>query len=262
MESLGAHQTLGQICVRKGYLTQEQVEMVMRTHLYRKIRLEDMEIGRLAVQKDYVNSDQVLACLQIQEIAYKQGRASIPRLVHILGDRGLINGRKAVELLEAVHAVDRGGKAKISSDAEEKWALDPSAHRRRELRRLIPRESERFGVPDAYLRYRTGLLDSLRETEEEMSPLIDLSLTGLQFLTRKKLKIGQKLRMELIVPAFDDKLAIKGEVRWIGRAGLTELYRTGVHFTGLDQQIADYLEKLEEDPFLRSMGRSPFRVYR
>jgi hypothetical protein len=264
MESLGAQQTLGQICIRRGYLSEKQVEGILRSYHYRRIRKEDQALGRLAVKRLLVTPDQVRHCLKIQELAFQKGRSEIPRLVHILGDRGLLNENRAMGLLQAVHQVDRshGCEVQEKGTASTPVEWEDDVGRKREARRLIPRASERFVVPDAYLRYRTGLLDALRNATEEQSPLIDISFTGVQFLTRRQLKMGQRLRMDVTVPAFTEILRLKGEVRWIGRAGLSDLFRVGVCFAGVDKEIAAYLEKLTEDPFLRSISRSPYRVYR
>lgn len=261
MESLGARQTIGQICIRRGYLTKNQVEQIMRTRHYQKIRREDIEIGGMAIEKSYASRDQVEECLKVQETAYKQGR-EIPRLIHILGDRGMVNDRRAVEIIELIHRINQ--RNQIESDAHdpvEEWSWDRTVRKRQQPRRMVKRGSERFGVPDAYVRLRAGLFDSFKEGENQEAPLIDLSRTGLQFLSRKNLKIGQKVKLEIMVPALTDKLIAKGEVRWIGRAGLTALYRIGVRFVGLSQEISECLDKIASDPFLRAIGRSPYRVY-
>ena len=260
METLGARQTISQICVRKGYLSKGQVEEAMRKHHYEKIRKEDLEIGRAAVQQQYVSLEQVRMCLNIQEQAYAGGRKSIPRLMKLMGDRGLLDGKKAMALLDALYQVDRRGEAEIREEKVEQWAWDRSVRRTQEPRRQVTREAERFSVPDAYVRYRLGLIDPFRE-DSELTPLINISTTGAQFLTKEKLKIGQKLRLKILVPAFSDNLYVKSHVCWIGRAGLTALYRTGIRFVGLNRGISTCLKQLDEDPFLRSTGRSPYRVY-
>lgn len=266
MESLGACQTIGQICVRRGYLSARQVNIILRTYQYQRIRSEDMEIGQLAIKKALLSVEQVEHCLKIQEMAYRRGKSDIPRLVHILKDRGLLKGKQAMKLLEIVQKVNQGmgegAKGAVAHGKSHDTSWDDRSLRKRPVRRLLPRSSERFVVPDAYLYYWTSLLDAWLDDTDEQSPLIDLSLDGLQFLTRRKLRIGQKLRMELVVPAFTETLVLKGEVRWVGRAGLSDLYRTGVKFIGVNKEIASYLEKLAEDPFLRSVSRSPYRVYR
>jgi len=260
MESLSARQTVTQICIRRGYLSQEQIRDLMRIHHYQKIRKEDVAIGKVAVTEDLVNPDEVRSCLGVQETAYKQGQNSIPRLMRLLGDRGLLDAEKAMSLLDAVYKVDRRGRQEMREAAEERWAWDREARRDRLDRPRVKRDADRFSVPDAYIRYRTGLFGSLKD-EHELAPLINLSTTGLQFLSKEKLKVGQKLRVELLVPAFNDKLYLKGEVRWMGRAGLTALYRVGLRFFGLSKEVAVGLGKLADDPFLRATGRSPYRLY-
>ena len=260
MEGLGARQAIGQICLRREFLSQKQVQEILREFHYEKIRKEDIEIGRLAVEKDYVSSKDIDGCLRIQERAYKRGRASIPRLAHILGDRDLLRGPKVVDLLESVYQVERNGR-RLSQTMEQLASNQPQPRKdRQEPRRLMDRDSERFGVPDACVIYRTGFLESFKDVDEQ-SPLIDISLTGIQFLTRRDLKIGQKVKGQLMAPAFNDKISFKGEVRWVDRAGLSEFYRIGVQFTGSNKEIRTYIEKLMDDPFLRAMGRSPYRMY-
>lgn len=259
MESLSTRQSISQICIRRGYVSQAQIKELMRTYRYQKIRKEDVEIGQVAVKRDLVSSEQVRTCLSIQETAFKQGQTSIPRLMRLLGDRGLLDAEKAMTILDAVYKIDNRGKDEIREEAVEQWAWDREVRQNREPRRRLKREADRFPVPDAYIRYRTGVLGSMDDME--LAPLINLSKTGLQFLSKEKLKVGQKLRLEILVPAFDDKLCVKGEVRWIGRAGLTALYRVGARFFGLSKESATCLEKLADDPFLRATGRSPYRVY-
>jgi hypothetical protein len=260
MESLGTHQTMTQICIRKGYLSEEKMNQVIRKRRYEKVRHQDLEIGRAAVKQKIVEADQVRLCMRIQELAFQHGNNNIPRLVQLLGDRGLLDSKRAMNLLDAVCQVDNRSKSKSHESTMQKWAWDKKARNKHEPRRIIKREAERFTVPEAYLRYRAGLFPIFKE-DSEYTPLIDVSRTGLQFLSREKLRTKDRLHMELMLPAFTEKLQVKGRVSWSDRAGMTALYRVGVNFGKLTKEMTGYLRKLEEDPFLRATGRSPYRLY-
>lgn len=260
IESLGTRQTMTQICIRKGYLSEEKMNQVIRKRRYEKVRHQDLEIGRAAVRQKVVDADQVRICLRVQELAFQHGNSTIPRLVQLLGDRGLIDTKRAMSLLDAVCQVDNRSKSKSHESTMQKWAWDKKTRHKHESRRIIKRDAERFSVPEAYLRYRVGLFPFFKE-DSEYTPMIDVSRTGLQFLSREQLRIKDCLHIELILPAFAEKLQIKGRVCWTNRAGMTALYRIGVNFGKLTKDIAEYLKKLEEDPFLRATGRSPYRLY-
>jgi hypothetical protein len=260
MESPGTHQTMIQICIRKGYLSEKKMNQVLRKRRYEKVRHQDLEIGRAAVKQKIVEADQVRLCMRIQEFAFQHGNNSIPRLVQLLGDRGLVDTKSAMNLLDAVCQVDNRSKSKSHASTMQKWAWDKKTRNKHESRRIMKRDAERFSVPEAYLRYRVGLFPFFKE-DSEYTPMIDVSRTGLQFLSREQLRNKDSLHMELILPAFAEKLQIKGRVRWTDRAGMTALYRVGVTFGKLTKDIANYLKKLEEDPFLRATGRSPYRLY-
>ena len=77
--------------------------------------------------------------------------------------------------------------------------------------------------------------------EERVSATLDLSLSGLQFPCRRKLREKDRLRMRLLVPGQLRPLVLHGVVRWIaddepargevaaGRPG-AERYHVGVRF--------------------------------
>jgi Tfp pilus assembly protein PilZ len=80
---------------------------------------------------------------------------------------------------------------------------------------LEKRLSIRFKIPGATVSYRKKRwLFSKKGFDEEFCPLLDLSRGGLKIASRKKLKPGNKVKLQLSIPGERSSLIMLGRVRW------------------------------------------------
>ena len=116
----------------------------------------------------------------------------------------------------------------------------------------------RFGVRDCIAEFQfRGLLSFLKHKARERHwPVVDLSETGIQLLTREELELGDKLSISIDVPAFDDHFVIDGIVKWVKTSGKgPTTKRVGIEFSKMDDETKKKLQSLKDDVWLRSVNR-------
>jgi hypothetical protein len=109
------------------------------------------------------------------------------------------------------------------------------------------RSDERRETP----RIRKGLIVKYRLASAgagqwRMSPLKDLSATGVRFIAEGGFPLGSALELQLCLPSRAQPLSVAGIVRWAGAVGAGALTEHGVSFSQPDaaaqQQIAQAVE--------------------
>jgi len=77
------------------------------------------------------------------------------------------------------------------------------------------RLSIRFKIPGATVCYqkKTWLFQK-NSFDEEFCPLLDISRGGMKIASRKKLKPGNKVKLQLSIPGERAPLVLVGQVRW------------------------------------------------
>ena len=122
----------------------------------------------------------------------------------------------------------------------------------------LGKDKGRFGVRDCIAEFQfRGLLSFLKHKAEERHwPVVDLSETGIQLLTRENLEPGDRLSIAVDVPAFEGTFAIAGVVKWTRTAseGAT-VRRVGVEFSKMDNETRSKLRSLRNEAWLRSVNR-------
>ncbi|MBC7364075.1 MAG: PilZ domain-containing protein [Candidatus Aminicenantes bacterium] len=80
---------------------------------------------------------------------------------------------------------------------------------------LEKRLSIRFKIPGATVCYqKERWLFSKKGFDEEFCPLLDISRGGLKLASRKKLKPGNKIKLQISIPGERAPLVLLGQVRW------------------------------------------------
>ncbi|MGB9863509.1 MAG: PilZ domain-containing protein [Candidatus Saccharicenans sp.] len=94
------------------------------------------------------------------------------------------------------------------------------------------RLSVRFKIPGATVCYRKKRwLFQKKGFDEEFCPLLDLSRGGMKIATRKKLKPGHKLKLQLSIPGERAPLILLGRVRWsASHENEVFKYQAGIQF--------------------------------
>ena len=118
------------------------------------------------------------------------------------------------------------------------------------------RRQTRFKVKACFLKCsEAGLLSFLKKPAGDPLPVLNLSTGGLEFATVKRMAPGQKLRINLEVPAFNELLKFTAEVRWVKAVPKRQLFRVGVQFARVDAETGKKLRELEGDPLMCGIVR-------
>lgn len=255
----GARESLGATAARKGFLTEPQREAITRAQRYVRSRAHDMRIGRLLVRNEFVTEEQLEEALDHQRSRYQSSSRPVARLLEILTSQGTITEQQAEAILttqQRIVAATSKVKAKRRSARFSELLSKPKRDPALRVRRM----DERFLVRDCTALFAKAKMLSTPKTGLQKCRPLDLSRSGVQLVSRTKLAEGDTLALKLDVPAFAEPLRLRGKVMWVERIGNTSTFRAGVKFASIPSEVADRLGKLEEDPYLRSVGRSPYRL--
>jgi hypothetical protein len=108
------------------------------------------------------------------------------------------------------------------------------------------RRNRRFVVEDATVEYRKHSALPFLGGSPRVSPLINLSVGGLQFVSADLYEPGQRLDLKVMIPSAFRALSVRGEVVWAKRIVDRDTYRTGVHFLEPSAEDISLLRSLEE----------------
>jgi len=67
---------------------------------------------------------------------------------------------------------------------------------------------------------------------------------GLHFITRKELKAGDKVKLEVHAPKVAKPIALKAQVVWVHETSQAGAFRVGVSFLSLSRQNKDQLRQM------------------
>lgn len=110
------------------------------------------------------------------------------------------------------------------------------------------RRSKRYTIRNCSLTFtRENLFAFLRRSKEGVAkqPLVNLSLTGLQFLTRESVNLEEKLQFFIEPAEGEAPIAVHGRIVWIRRVPHQNVQRIGVEFTRVSEAAEHALEALE-----------------
>jgi len=108
------------------------------------------------------------------------------------------------------------------------------------------RRNRRFVVEDATVEYRKHSALPFMSGAPRVSPLINLAVGGLQFVSEDLYEQGQRLDFKIMIPGAFRAIGLAGEVVWAKRIVERESYRTGVRFLSPAAEDVSVLRSLEE----------------
>jgi hypothetical protein len=115
----------------------------------------------------------------------------------------------------------------------------------------IPRAFYRFKVKGSLVEYEPSRWLPFFTSRPAHSPLIDVSLGGLQILSHYEFRIGDPVLLNIHLPFFRRSFHSRGEVRWFSNAPSSgSFHRVGVEFTRLTRRDAACLKRLANNPAL------------
>ena len=107
----------------------------------------------------------------------------------------------------------------------------------------LPSDRERRHAP----RVENQLLVKFRLPADEkwhMTPLKDLSATGLRFMAEVPCADGTALELQLLLPTIATPLRLAGRVSWARPASIPQLYDYGVEFVDLLPTQREEIDRL------------------
>ena len=108
------------------------------------------------------------------------------------------------------------------------------------------RRNRRFVVEDATVEYRKHSAPPFLSGVPRVSPLINLAVGGLQFVSEDVYEQGQRLDLKIMIPGAFRAISLAGEVVWAKRIVEREFYRTGARFLTPSAEDVSVLRSLEE----------------
>ncbi len=108
------------------------------------------------------------------------------------------------------------------------------------------RRNRRFIFEDATVEYRRHSTLPFLGGSPRVSPLINLSVGGLQFVSDDYFDPGQRLDLKVVIPSAFRSITLRGEVVWARRVANREVYRTGVRYIDPSSDDVALLRALEE----------------
>lgn len=111
------------------------------------------------------------------------------------------------------------------------------------------RDSERFDVPRSFVHLcrpaRSWFMRLLGRKRRDVCELIDLSVTGMQCLTKAPFEAGEAIGIELGLSTLAEPLALRGTVVWV-RYGADGQQRLGLRFEALGRNAQLCLEAIQK----------------
>ena len=112
------------------------------------------------------------------------------------------------------------------------------------------RENKRYGVKKLGIQYsKTRLLSFLGNFSEKYL-VINISESGLYFMTREDIAIDQKIFIKLGSPNIDSQISAGVEVVWTTKSSEHDAYKIGAKFVKLSEKNQKRLRKLLEEAVL------------
>jgi DNA-directed RNA polymerase subunit M/transcription elongation factor TFIIS len=110
------------------------------------------------------------------------------------------------------------------------------------------RHTRRHNVSDFKLSYAKSSFFSFlsKSGSKQDLPVVNLNSEGLQFLSDKSFKRGDRLKLSLAHPGEKNGVEVQAEVRWCRQVPRRNAYRVGVLFRDPDSEAENRLKNLEE----------------
>lgn len=245
-EQTGGDKLLVDISIRSGFLTSEQGEAIKRLVSYAEIRREDEEIGREVVRRNLANAQKIAEALRLQK-RYYEAKKKIPRLLHILEAKKLLNNRQAFAIQ---HSFEQEASTSGQYDFVNK--NDGSV----KLCRKNSRKAPRFTIPNATVNVRSSSIFwiSAPGSSWKKTQLGDLSLSGVKVIASFAIKEGSRYRVSIQVPGQKKPIQAKAFAKWVQKktgvskdSGRQTIYIAGLEFAELGKGTRAELERLANE---------------
>jgi len=118
------------------------------------------------------------------------------------------------------------------------------------------RHKDRFILRGCYVKAQAGgFFKSLfRSGKPRRLPLVNLSITGMQFLLNEPLERQTFIAMSVSMQSLSGPFKVKGHVVWSKKMENKNIWRIGVAFTKLAQNTKLRIERLEREGTLHMYG--------
>jgi hypothetical protein len=119
------------------------------------------------------------------------------------------------------------------------------------------RKSRRFGVKNSTVNYKkAGIPHSLFSGESPAYLILNMSETGIHFITKESLQVGTVLRLNRGAPNLDNRISTKARVIWVRKSEEHDAYRVGVEFTKISRKSKSLLKNVIDNAILDNVELS------
>jgi hypothetical protein len=113
------------------------------------------------------------------------------------------------------------------------------ANKRKELRFAIQDGKARMESGGGLFAFLTGAPAAL--------PIVNLSTTGLRLLSKKKMAVGDKISLNIMIPLLGAKpMKLTGQVAWVKAFAIFDEYMVGVKFADIRGDVKKRLQNLAD----------------
>ena len=141
---------------------------------------------------------------------------------------------------------DEGNATPEPQDTEPTQGTDGGAAEEEDAAHDDRRKHRRFAIQDCAVQHRkAGLLARFQSFSEEQSPLVNLSLGGIQFLTNAALRVDDTIHIRAHLPKGEEPLDLKGAIVWQGAGNDEYESRVGVLFSKASEETWRRLRVVE-----------------
>jgi len=131
----GLNLTLAEICLKKEWLTADQLRLLTVYRTYEDARAEDEEFARFLVQRGFVVEPRVHECLESQKASYEKG-TRFSRLEDLLIRKGALTAHQLEGIQRARTQFDEHGNHVAPARRPEETPVPPAERTKSETRTL------------------------------------------------------------------------------------------------------------------------------
>lgn len=117
------------------------------------------------------------------------------------------------------------------------------------------KNQQSVSVTDCYVRISQKTLIGKQKRPSRPLPVIGLSEYTIQFASRKYIQPGQKLKLWLNLPAYDQTIELTACVTWCNKIQ-DNAYKTEAVFKHVPRRKAEMIRSVVDDPLMRSMKQT------
>lgn len=119
------------------------------------------------------------------------------------------------------------------------------------------RRNKRYGVLSSTVRYGSGGVLSALANLGQKYLILNISESGLKFITKDPLNSGDKLKLQIEAPSISKApVKAKGRVVWVMRSQTQDVWHVGVEFIAIKRKYEGILKTIVDSAILEKVDIS------